>query len=238
MDCPYLEQPYRNAANETVFPECTGTKHVFDGGKSTSCRLYDEAKMYARSLGVRGSVDLDSFESKYQSDAFDAVVAWVKSPVGQLVLSGPTGCGKSRLALGAWYAIRRQRKFTLIATATEFFRSAVAAATFREDSNIERYLGLRMHEDTNGMTLWPDHLNPLNHPLIFDELGGERDSDVFREYYKELLGKRPNMLITTNLDLRGISSRYGDRILSRMRTCLWVQMEATDRRTMFDISGD
>lgn len=74
------------------------------------------------------------------------------------------------------------------------------------------------------------------HVLVIDEIGAEYASDkgpmvaMFDSLMNERWGKNLRTVITTNMDRDGFVSRYGDRVWSRLRDGMAVQVAGEDLR--------
>jgi Cdc6-like AAA superfamily ATPase len=70
--------------------------------------------------------------------------------------------------------------------------------------------------------------------MILDDMGKERITDNNKNIIMDLIAmryeQRRQTIITTNLDGKGLLSRYDDRTLSRMRGMLHIEIVGTDRR--------
>jgi hypothetical protein len=229
VSCPYV---YPDSFGEEF---CTGTEHRFrDHEGKKVCPLYAEAMVWASTLGVRTGFTWDEYDTTVQPEAYDAVQNWVAKKSGLLVLSSPPGAGKSRLAMAAWYGLRRQGHYCLLTSSQRFLWAAIEAAMGRDGSILERFVGPNMLYPIEDYPLSEDFLHGGHKPMVFDDLGAERTSDTFLDAFEQLLNYRDTLLVTTNLGQEEIARRYGDRILSRLRRATVVQLRALDVRTRFE----
>lgn len=125
------------------------------------------------------------------------VKTWLKAPEGVLVIAGGKGCGKTVAA--AWWAMR-------LGSVATFIRAASFAAASRyERSDRDALLGAPA--------------------LVLDDLGAEYvdAKGSFLVDLDELIdvfyGDRKPLLITTNCAIDVFRSRYGERIVDRIREC-------------------
>lgn len=232
VPCPYI-QP--GSPRGLV---CTGEEHLIAGTQSRkACPLVLEARTWANHLGVRGSAPhlLETFTRAYQPSAFLAVSRWVQNPTGILILAAQPGRGKSRLALGAWYALRRQRKSCILVSATQFAQLAALWASGRDEGGaMERIIGQNLLLLPRDRVMDPSLVATAGDPVVFDDLGSERTTDTVRECIRTMLAHRQNVMITTNLDETALEPVLGERVMSRLSTATWVWMGGEDRRQEFD----
>lgn len=127
--------------------------------------------------------------------AIAKALSWKISDGNILVLSGPTGCGKTtaaaRWALGMRHAVK-------------FMRATTFAATSRYDQ-----------EFRNSIT--------RARSMVIDDLGSEY-ADAKGNYLVDLdelvdsfYGTKRPLIVTTNSDSATFKSRYGSRIVDRIR---------------------
>jgi DNA replication protein DnaC len=219
--CPYIRDNVKD--RDTV---CTGTQHLRPNLPPIPCPLWEEASLWARHAGIRGSFELTSFQSQYQPDAYEAVQAWVQNPKGLLLLASPPGRGKSHLAVGAWYALRR-RLHPAIFTSSVFFQSLSQQAARGEDEGaMAKFVGENLLLCHSTYFEEASVEKPFTTPVIFDDLGSERTTDTMIDYTERLLNYHDCMLITTNLDMESIREKYQERIASRLmqaQPSLWLE---------------
>lgn len=129
--------------------------------------------------------------------AITRVKTWDTDKENVLVLAGPPGCGKTVAA--AWWSLRRARP-------PVFLRSTAFAANSRFDA-AKRDEWLKAGA------------------LVLDDLGTEY-ADTKGNYLVDLdelidtfYGDRRPLLITTNCDDTTFKTRYGARIVDRVREC-------------------
>lgn len=70
--------------------------------------------------------------------------------------------------------------------------------------------------------------------LFLDDFGVERATErSLRDYYDLLDGRLYNMkttVISTNLNDKGISENFGDRLYSRLKEFIWIEFDGPDLR--------
>jgi hypothetical protein len=120
-----------------------------------------------------------------------------------ILLSGPIGCGKTRLMKLLPYFVPNQRPYEMIPSRNVVFSF--------------NHLGSKAIEDYGNSDFY-----------CFDDLGVEpfgrfygKDSNVIGELlvsrYELFIDKKVKTHATTNLNVRELKKFYGDRVLSRMR---------------------
>jgi DNA replication protein DnaC len=189
--------------------------------------------LWARHAGIRGNFELESFQSHYQPDAYEAVQTWVQNPKGLLLLASLPGRGKSHLALGAWYALRRKLQAAIFTSSVLFQALSKQAALGEDDGAMVKFVGENLLLCRNSYFEEASFEKPFTTPVILDDLGAERTTDTMIDYTERLLNYHDCMLITTNLDMEAISEKYQERIASRLmqaQPSLWL--EGPDWRSM------
>lgn len=172
-------------------------------------------------------------------EAFEAVSRWcahaekhVADGMG-LVLSGPTGVGKTHMAQGA-----------LIFVVTSHTRSGIFITS-------DRYVDMVYDEMRNDGELPEPYSDPFLlkymrrtfDVLVLDGLGSERATTEFaRNALISLIDNRYEekltTIITTSLKPSDIGRIYGKRLLSLLQeSCFFINVEGTDYRTVFNDAG-
>lgn len=148
----------------------------------------------------------------------DRIAAWLKSDSSTLLITGPTGTGKTHAALTAGYAAAGQ------AVHTRFLSQLDYLAQLRPGGS-----------DDPGRVRW----NALNTSLlIFDDLGAETEggTEFVRREVCGLLDGRLNeerrQIITLNGDPNVLADTFGDRIMDRLRSnAAVIKLEGESRRS-------
>ena len=238
MDCPYLP---KGSPKSLV---CDGEYHTLVGTDIKKvCPLVTEAWVWATQFGVRG--DRPYLFDTYRilpgnEEAIVTIMSWAESPCGIIILSALPGRGKSRLALSVWYRIRRSLRKCIIVSATGFHELAVMHSKGEDTRGLMKaYVGVNPvfvdASEFDGLDIGPDR----SVPVVFDDLGSERTSDTFRDYFRQLLNYHENILITTNHTKETLGSLLGGRVESRLASATWLYLVGEDmRKVKFVGCGD
>lgn len=148
----------------------------------------------------------------------EQIGAWLGSSASTLVLTGPTGTGKTHAAITAGYAAASQ------AVHTRFTSQLGYLAQLRPGGS-----------DDPGRVRW----NAINtNLLIFDDLGAETEggTEFLRREVCGLLDGRLNegrrQIVTLNADPGVLADAFGDRIMDRLRAdAVVVKLEGESRRS-------
>ena len=228
QSCPYIRS---NAKDRDTI--CTGQKHLRSNLPDLACPLWVEASQWARHVGIRGPFELEDFDSTLQPEAFEVIQNWVKDPRGLVLLASLPGRGKSHLAVGAWYALRRQLQRCYFTSSVLFQQLSVQASRGEDEGQMARFAGENLLLCEASFFEEPSHPKPFRVPVIFDDLGSERTTDTMIDYFERLLNYHHDLLITTNLDLNQLSSRYRERIVSRLtQASPYIWLDGQDWRTV------
>lgn len=150
-----------------------------------------------------------------------------ESPLGNrqrngLVIYGDAGTGKTFLAaaIGRELAARLGRRHWPV---------------WREVHRLAQQLRDEIGNTESPTRRVRDSLVDPDRVLILDDLGAERDSDFLAEQLEAVIIRRYDdclpLLVTTNLSLEDIKSRYGARVYSRLfEMADLVQLTGPDRR--------
>jgi DNA replication protein DnaC len=150
-------------------------------------------------------------------NAIAAAREWAQGRRRGLVLSGKIGVGKTFIAAAAANEMLGRRQLQWCATSSLIIQ--VSAAFGDED----RAKAIR-HLTGNG-------------PLVLDDLDKVNPSPYVRQHLFAAIDNRivadAPLLVTTNLDLRGVAARLGDEVASRLEGyCRIVTLMGADRRRL------
>ena len=152
-------------------------------------------------------------------DAFEKVKGWRKSSFQTLIIYGPTGRGKTHLAK---------------AVQLEFLKDCMNTAFITSESLYENFINAQPSNDYDidvHQTLADIRESAL---FILDDLGAERKTtgSFFEEQLKKIMDERHGRaIITTNLSNQELSSRYNEKIISRiMENSITVHLRGKDYR--------
>lgn len=153
--------------------------------------------------------------TKLPDDQLGQVAAkWVAGEFSTLVLTGAVGVGKTYLAAGATWAFLQSRPIHWVSVARMMLQ---LRASFGDD---DRAKALKVLTGTG--------------PLVLDDLDKVNPTEdgrasVFTAIDTRIEEQAP-LLVTTNLELTEIGKRYGDPVMSRLRSGHVVKMTGPDRR--------
>jgi DNA replication protein DnaC len=159
--------------------------------------------------------------SKENENAFRKTEIWCEDPQGFVFLYGPSGVGKTHLAVGAALRLGLMKgKWVQFSSAPQLMadcRMAAAAGPGEEnpDMLIDRYI-YRYHY------------------LVIDDIGVEKPSEFVQEkMYRLIDGRfasdRPT-IITSNFSLDELASRLGERLASRIGSGVVAEVRGDDYR--------
>jgi DNA replication protein DnaC len=183
-----------------------------------------------RTRGLNRERSLAQVPPRYRDATVDhpAVAEWVASVIRSgvtggssgLVLNGPTGCGKTWQAFGAWHTVAQRTGCRAVAVAVPAFLDSLrpGRTPVAELADVERA-----------------------ELLLLDDLAAERASEWTVELVYRLIDARWNACLPTiitvnapNVPGHSLRDRLGDRIASRLnglgRIVTWPP-DAPDRRT-------
>lgn len=143
---------------------------------------------------------------------------WISSPKNSLILHGKTGRGKT-------YFLHCLMKGIIQ-------RFGISSSRFFKSKVLDDRLLLSSKEHGNANFLL-EQLKEI--PFLFvDDFGIERDGQrAEREYYDfidDRVANRKPIIISTNLTDEDILKNYGDRIHSRLKTCIGIEFSGEDLR--------
>lgn len=149
----------------------------------------------------------------------DVVLEWAANPSGVLMLSGPTGSGKTYAACAAAFAF---------ATRDRANRVAFSTAADLTDGEFDQ-----MDTRRTQVTTWRF--------AILDDLGSERGSEfAVKRVMGAVMARWANieampLVVTTNLTLDSLDQAYPEPMVSRLldvNRSRFVTVAGTDRRTL------
>lgn len=148
-----------------------------------------------------------SNEALQPTHALQVAADWLGSDAWGLLMLGGVGRGKSQAA--AWLWLRLRHLDLLDADAAHRSRRGVLWLRARALQNLswdERAATLRRCSSAYG--------------LVVDELGGEdeRTSQALGDVLEARGDEQRRTVMTSNLDGKGFIGRYGDRLVSRLRS--------------------
>lgn len=154
---------------------------------------------------------LDNYEiDGYNKSAHEECVNVVQK-IHSMVISGPVGTGKTHLLIGTGKALR-ERKVDVDMWAILDLAQKLRGAY--DEELVNRLIKVRV--------------------LILDDLGAERTTNFILETVEYIIDFRYRqmrpILIGTNLSVKELLSRYGNRFISRMSDGVFVRMSGKDRR--------
>ncbi len=165
------------------------------------------------------SCSLEMFEadSSAQRQALSAVKRWAKDAETGLYLCGPVGVGKTHLAVAALLELCARQRFGIFVSARELLFQCREAISRRE--GLEEILRQYSKKSV----------------LLLDDVGAENSTEFARETLLTLVDRgyqdRQQFLVTSNLDLEGLSERLDARIVDRLlERCQPVKIGGTSYR--------
>jgi len=165
---------------------------------------------------------LDNFETRTpeQVRVLSVVKAWATGGLLGLYLYGPPGCGKTHLAVAALLDRLASRCRAQFVSTHELLLEA--RESFRGPGN--RPLSSILEESTS------------TDVLLLDDLGVEKTTEFAREVFVALVDRgyaqrRPQLIVTSNLDLAAVGRKLDERIADRIRElCAVVKIGGVSHR--------
>lgn len=160
----------------------------------------------------------DDLDSAGREDALDAALRWSRAELGVLVLHGPVGVGKTRIAAVAANALVARRTLRWISSPVLFARLGHSFGSVEREDVIDILIG--------------------GHALVLDDLDKSRPSEYAAEQLFAAIDTRLTegvpLLVTTNLGTRELQTKwpepYGDAITSRLASGEAYSVGGHDRR--------
>jgi DNA replication protein DnaC len=152
-------------------------------------------------------------------DLTDHITGWITKPKDFLLITGPCGVGKSRLACAMTMALRKKEIETTLIFSSELFLA------LRRSFN-HSIVTLTEWDITSKLTRAP--------VLICDDIGVQKHSEYVIEAWYNIVDSRYRncrpTAFTSNLNLKEISTLMSDRIASRLMSGTVVNLVGRDRR--------
>ncbi len=143
------------------------------------------------------------------------------NPKGFMILTGKNGTHKTTIALKCYYRVTPYRLPSRDDDKAIFITQAELHARWKKDFSLEEEL-----------------IDEMSHTKLFvlDDLGIRSPTDAFNEFLYAIVDRRwrereeKGTIITTNLNAREISERYGKPFFSRVASGIIITMEGEDER--------
>lgn len=190
----------------------------------------DKIARLLESSGMRGimrNMTFDSFDPQRRGNIYQIAKQYAedftpKTNTG-LIFYGKAGAGKTHLAVAIARHVIEQKQ-----TAARVARTVELLAGIRQTFN--EHDGYRAESEAELIQKFI--YVPL---LVLDDLGAEKISDWVREVLYRIIDERwleqRPMIVTTNLNLKELEERIGERIVSRIAgICVQVEMQNRDYR--------
>jgi DNA replication protein DnaC len=211
--------PFRQAGRALYCTDCYPTA----AEAAELARAAAEAARIAKAAGLSPAHRHVTLE-RLTPGQRETAARYMAIPAGNLLLTGAAGTGKT------WTAVAILRGLMARSGASGRWLSMPWLFASIRDWMAE---GPR---STFRLTQYVDEV--LNHDyVVLDDLGAHRATDWAIEtlylilHRWELLDKPGGLIVTTNLELSGISDAFGDRIASRLaQGCQLVRMDGPDLR--------
>ena len=143
---------------------------------------------------------------------------WLEQPTNGLLLTGPTGTGKTWLGAAIVRALVERGKTVAFRCGADFY--ADLRATFNSSPDVTEHTVLSQFAEVEF--------------LFFDDVGSGSLSDYERRSTLHVLDRRLNHLrptiVTTNLSLEQVAQGMDERIASRLSGFTRIAMTGRDRR--------
>ncbi len=198
-------------------PECRDTGYMLRDGVAIPCPRHAEERL-ERLISIHLPKRYrDAFLSDFSPATVAKLTAWLGEPGDGLLLTGPTGTGKTHMAAAMTRTCLEIGGSVLFCRAAELYeaiRATYDRQGFGEGGLLKRYEQVSL--------------------LVLDDLGSGALSDFERRYTLDVLDRRLNAMrptvVTSNWDLETISERMDDRIASRLSSFTLLAFTGEDRR--------
>lgn len=185
---------------------------------------------FLESSGMRGimhNMTFDSFDPQRRGKIYEVARRYAedftpKTDAG-LIFFGKAGSGKTHLAVAiARHLIEQKQIAARVARTVELL--ADIRQTFNEHDGYRAENEAELIQKFTSVAL-----------LVLDDLGSEKISDWVKEILYRIIDERwleqKPMIITTNLNLKELEERIGERIVSRIAgACVQIEMQNRDYR--------
>lgn len=177
--------------------------------------------------GIMREMTFDSFSQDRRGKIYEVAKQYADDFTPQtnigLIFFGKAGTGKTHLAVAIARHIIEQKQI-----AARVARTVELLADIRQTFN--EHDGYRAENETDLIRKFASVSL-----LVLDDLGAEKVSDWVREVLYRIIDERwleqKPMIVTTNLNLKELEERIGERIVSRIAgVCMQVEMQNRDYR--------
>lgn len=178
-------------------------------------------------IGIMHKMTFESFNQQRRGKIYEVAKQYAEDFTPQtntgLIFFGRAGAGKTHLAMAiARHVIEQKQLGARVARTVELL--ADIRKTFSEHD------GYRAENETE--LIQKLAYVPL---LVLDDLGAEKISDWVKEVFYRIIDQRwleqKPIIVTTNLNLKELEEKIGDRIVSRIAgMCMPIEMQNEDFR--------
>ena len=191
--------------------------------KEKTARLLESSGM----RGIMRNMTFDSFNSQRRGKIYEAAKQYAEDFTPQtntgLILFGKAGSGKTHLAVAIVRQVIERKQI-----AAKVARTVELLADIRKTFN--DHDGYRVENESE--LIQKLAYVPL---LVLDDLGAEKISDWVKEIFYRIIDERwleqRPIIVTSNLNLKELEEKIGDRIVSRIAgMCIPIEMQNQDYR--------
>ena len=191
--------------------------------KEKTARLLESSGM----RGIMRDMTFDSFNSQNRGNIYKTAKRYAEDFTPQtntgLILFGKAGSGKTHLAVAIVRQVIERKQI-----AVKVARTVELLADIRKTFN--DHDGYRVENESE--LIQKLAYVPL---LVLDDLGAEKISDWVREIFYRIIDERwleqRPIIVTSNLNLKELEERVGDRIVSRIAgVCVPLELQNQDYR--------
>ena len=199
--------------------------------KCSRLKMYETQIRYSRNIRTSGlpkaylSKTFDNYDASLNERSIERIKQYLKNKEWRnghgLFITGPVGCGKTHIASAIVHELAKENIYTLFVFVPDFLDEI--RDFYHEDDEDD-------YDREN-----PFELAKQSTVLVLDDLGTEKITEWAREKLLQLINYRMShqlaTIITTNLSLKDISERLGERIHSRIENmCEVINIIGQDRR--------